>query len=420
VRWQRNHRLRATHRQHTTKGAFLPPHEMSGVAARRHHAYKRSPQSTRTEAFAKQTTEGEKMTITTRKPRTLAVIVAAGLAAASLAGCNRDSSNTSGGAASGQQAKRACVILPDAASSNRWENGDRPALQKAFQAQGVQTDIQNAQNDTAKYATLAQQQLTKGCSVMLLVDLNKAGVQVSQKAKAQGVPVIAYDRPIQGADYYISFDNFHVGELEGQMIVDGLKTAGKDPATAKVVYVPGDPTDGNAKQFYDGADKVMKAAGIAKPAFQTPGSWEPAKVQTLFEQAYTALRGDIDAVWVANDFNAGSVISVLDKNGKKVPVSGQDASPVGLQNILLGKQVATVYKPFQLEAQATVDLAMKLLKGEKPTVEEKAADGTPFIPQTPVVVTAENMKKVFDDGNAKIAEVCTAAVAAACKKAGLQ
>ena len=95
------------------------------------------------------------------------------------------------------------------------------------------------------------------------------------------------------------------------------------------------------------------------------------------------MKGDIDAVWVANDFNAASVISVLDKNGKKVPVSGQDASPPGLQNILLGKQVATVYKPFQLEAQASVDLAMQLLNGEKPPAPTTAADGTPFIPQTP-------------------------------------
>jgi D-xylose transport system substrate-binding protein len=347
----------------------------------------------------------------------------AGLAAVSFAGCNRGTTSTaggeaSGGASGGAAGKRACIILPDASSSSRWENGDRPQLEQSFKAQGVETDIQNAQNDTSKYATIAQQQLTKGCAVMLLVDLNKAGVQVAQKAKAQGVPVIAYDRPIEGADYYISFDNFHVGELEGQMIVDGLKAENKDPASAKVVYVGGDPTDGNAKQFHDGADKVMSAAGI-KPAFQTPGSWMPDKVQTYFEQAYTAMKGDIDAVWVANDFNAGSVISVLDKNGKKVPVSGQDASPVGLQNILLSKQVATVYKPFQLEAKASVDLAMQLLNGQKPPAPTTAADGTPFIPQTPVVVDEKNMKVVFDDGNAKISEVCTKEVADACKKAGL-
>ena len=351
-------------------------------------------------------------------------VLVTGLAVASLAACNRGN-GTAGGQASGSAGgglagKRACIILPDAASSNRWENGDRPQLEKAFKAQGVETDIQNAQNDTSKYATIAQQQLTKGCAVMLLVDLNKAGVQVAQKAKGQGVPVIAYDRPIEGADYYISFDNFHVGELEGQMIVDGLKAENKDPGTAKVVYVGGDPTDGNAKQFHDGADKVMKAAGIAKPSFETPGSWDPPKVLTYFEQAYTAQKGDIDAVWVANDFNAASVISVLDKNGKKIPVSGQDASPPGLQNILLGKQVATVYKPFQLEAKASVDLAIQLLKGEKPNVTEKAADGTPFIPQTPIVVDAKNMKQVFDDGNAKVSEVCTKEVADLCKKAGIQ
>jgi D-xylose transport system substrate-binding protein len=343
--------------------------------------------------------------------------MAAGLVTTSLAACNRGDSDDGGG--ENGEAKRACVMLPDAASSNRWENGDRPQLEKAFSAKGVQTDIQNAQNDTSKYATLAQQQLTKGCSVMLLVDLNKAGVQVTEKAKAQGIPVIAYDRPIAGADYYVSFDNFRVGELEGQMIVDGLKAAGKDPATAKVVYVGGDPTDGNAKQFHDGADKVMAAAGI-KPAFETPGTWEPAKAGTFFEQAYTALQGNIDAVWVANDFNAAAVISVLDKNGKKIPVSGQDASPPALQNILLGKQVATVYKPFQLEAQASVDLAMKLIAGEKPTVDLKAADGTPFIPMTPVVVKGDNMKQVFDDGNAKVAEVCTGEVAALCQSAGIK
>ena len=215
------------------------------------------------------------MKLLTRKAAV--AMLMAGLAAVSFSGCNRDTAAPAGeasGAASGAAAgKRACIILPDAESSNRWENGDRPQLEKAFQAQGVETDIQNAQNDTSKYATVAQQQLTKGCAIMILVDLNKAGVQVTQKAKAQGVPVIAYDRPIAGADYYISFDNFHVGELEGQMIVDGLKAEGKDAKTAKVIYMGGDPTDGNAKQFHDGADSIMSAAGI-KPAAEPPGVWD--------------------------------------------------------------------------------------------------------------------------------------------------
>jgi D-xylose transport system substrate-binding protein len=355
------------------------------------------------------------------KSRKAGAAALAGFSLVALAACGSDDGGDSSGGGGGgdsADAKRACVLLPDADSSSRWENGDRPALKKSFEEEGFETDIQNALNDTGKYATIADQMLTKGCSVVLLVDLNGAGVQVATKAKAQGIPVIAYDRPIDGADYYISFDNFHVGELEGQMIVDGLNEAGVDPASAQVVYVGGDPTDGNAKQFHDGADSVMSEAGI-KPAFETPGTWDQTKVAPAFEQAYTALQGDIDAVWAANDTNASVVIQVLDKNGKKIPVSGQDATPVGLQNVLLGKQAGTVYKPFQLEAQSAVDLVVQLANGETPEVTEKAPDGTPFIPQTPIVVTPDNMQQVFDDGNAKIADVCKGPAAAACKKAGL-
>jgi len=132
------------------------------------------------------------------------------------------------------------------------------------------------------------------------------------------------------------------------------------------------------------------------------------------------LHGNIDAVWAANDTNAGSAITVLDKNGKKVPVSGQDATPPGLQNVLLGKQFGTVYKPYQLEAAATVKLGKALLAGQKPKISKKAPDGTPFIAETPTVVTAKNMKQVFKDGNAKVSDVCTGQVKALCAKYGIQ
>ena len=350
----------------------------------------------------------------------MAVLAAAG--ALAFAGCG-SSDKSSGSASSGgggnksasAKKKTVCAIMPDADSSSRWVHNDQPTLTKQFQAAGFKILIQNAENDTQKYATIAQQELTSGCNIMVLTDLNGAGIQVTQQAHNQGIPVIAYDRPIKGADYYVSFDNEHVGELEGQMIVDGLKAEGKDPKTAKVVYDGGDPTDGNAAQFYDGANKVMSAAGI-KPAFKTPGTWDQAKSQTYFEQAYTALHGNVDAVWAANDTNAGSAITVLDKNGKKVPVSGQDATPPGLQNVLLGKQFGTVYKPYQLEAAATVKLGKELLAGQKPSIAKKAPDGTPFIAEKPTVVTKTNMQQVFTDGNAKVTDVCTGKVKALCTK----
>jgi len=242
---------------------------------------------------------------------------------------------------------RACIILPDADSGTRWESGDRPALDKALKAAGFETDIQNAQSDTSKFATIADAQLAKGCGVMILVDYQGAGVSVAAKAKTQGIPVIAYDRPIAGATYYVSFDNTVVGALQGQTVIDGLKAAGKDPKKASIVYGSGDPTDGNAKMFLDGALSVLKKAG-AKPAFTMKGTWDGAKAGTYFEQAYTAVKGKVDAVLAPNDNNAASIIAILDKNKQKAVISGQDASIAGLQNVLLGKQTATVYKPFSV------------------------------------------------------------------------
>ncbi len=347
-----------------------------------------------------------------KKSSLISIAAIASASALLLVGCSGTSGGTSTAPAA---AARACIILPDSTSSTRWEGGDRPALAAAFKAAGFDSDIQNAQGDTAKFATIADQQLSKGCGVMILVDYQGAGIQVAAKAKKQGIPVIAYDRPIAGADYYVSFDNEKVGALEGQSIVDGLKAANKDPKVAKVIYVGGDPTDGNAKMFHDGADAVMAAAGI-KPAFETAGTWDGAKAGTAFEQAYTAQQGAIDAVWAANDTNAAAVIAILDKNGKTVPVSGQDASTAGLQNVLLGKQTATVYKPFTLEAKAASELAIGLLKGTKPMVDKKLADGTPYIAVTPILTGPGQVADVVTAGDAKAADICTAALVAACTK----
>jgi len=355
-----------------------------------------------------------------KKSSLISLAALAGASALVLTGCSTPSGNGGNPDDGDAASTRACIILPDAASSPRWENGDRPALEKAISDAGFEVDIQNAQGDTNKYATIADQQLTKGCGVMLLVDYNGAAEGVVTKAKAQGIPVIAYDRPIKGgADYYVSFDNVRVGELEGQAVVDGLKAEGKDPATAVVVYMGGDPADGNAAMFREGADKAMSAAGI-KPAAEPAGIWDGPKSATNFEQALTSLGGKVDAVWAANDTNAAGVISILDKNGLKVPVSGQDASVEGLQNILLGKQTATVYKPYSIEADAASKLAIQILNGEKPTADMQLDDGTPYIAVDPILVTADKVKDVVAAGDASASDICSGEVAAACEQYGVK
>jgi D-xylose transport system substrate-binding protein len=340
--------------------------------------------------------------------------LAAVVAIASIAGML-----ASGVTAADAASKRACIILPDADSGTRWEPGDRPALQKALTAAGFTADIQNAQSDTSKYATIADQQLTAGCGVMILVDYQGAGAAVATKAKAQGIPVIAYDRPISGANYYVSFDNTKVGAMEGQTVLNGLKAAGKNPKTAKIVYGSGDPADGNAKMFLDGALAVLNKAG-AKAAFTMAGTWDGPTAGTEFEQAFTKLKGKVDAVLAPNDNNAANIIAILDKNHMKVPVSGQDASVAGLQNVLLGKQTATVYKPFKVEAAAASKLAISLLKGQKVTVSKKLADGTPFVALTPILVGPKEVKTVVAAGDAKASDICVAAVKTACKKYGVK
>jgi len=354
-----------------------------------------------------------------KKSSILAVAALTGAAAVMLAGCSSGTGNGGSTEAGGDAASRACVILPDAASSPRWENFDRKYLQEGLEAAGFEADIQNAQGDTNKYSTIADQQLTKGCGVMLLVDYQGAAEAVAAKAKGEGIPVIAYDRPFTGADYYVSFDNTEVGRLEGQTVLDGLSAAGKDPASAVVVYMGGDPTDGNAAMFHDGAVEVMEAAGI-KAAAEPPGVWDQAKSQTNFEQALTSLGGKVDGVWVANDTNAAGVIKVLqDNNLTGVAVSGQDANVAGLQNILLGWQTATVYKPVKDEATAAVDTAVSLLKGEDVTAQAKLDDGTPYVQVTPILVGPDKVKDVIAAGDADYDDVCTPDVMAACEQYGV-
>jgi D-xylose transport system substrate-binding protein len=356
-----------------------------------------------------------------KKSSLLAVAALTGAAAVILSGCAGGTTDTGDGDGGdgAAEAGRACVILPDAASSPRWENFDRPYLQEGLEAAGFEVDIQNAQGDVNQYSTIADQQLTQGCGVMLLVDYQGAAEAVAVKAKAEGIPVIAYDRPFTGADYYVSFDNEEVGRLQGQTVLDGLEAKGVAPADAVVVYIGGDPTDGNAAMFRSGAVEVMEGAGITAAA-EPPGAWDQAISQTNFEQALTSLNGAVDGVWAANDTNAAGVIKVLqDNNLEGVAVSGQDANVAGLQNILLGWQTATVYKPVADEAAAAVEVAIALLSGEPVEPDTQLDDGTPYIQVTPVLVGPNEVKDVVAAGDAAYDDVCTADVMAACEEFGV-
>src|SRR6478672_3785208 len=277
------------------------------------------------------------------------------------------SSSSSGGAAKGGKVG---VILPDAASSPRWENNDRPLLTQSIKAAGYTPIIQNASKDVTKFASLCDSMINQSVNVLMIVNLDsQSGAACEAKAKDSGIPSIDYDRLTLGgsAKYYVSFDNVQVGKLMGDGPIACLDAAGK--TKANIVEINGDPTDNNAALFkagYDGALKSKYDSGDYKKVGDQTGKWDATIAQQAFEQLYTQNKGKVDGVISANDTMAGGIVTVLKNNNLagKVPVTGQDASDEGLQNILMGYQAGSVYKNTDLEADAAAKLAIALINGD--------------------------------------------------------
>jgi D-xylose transport system substrate-binding protein len=348
-------------------------------------------------------------------------------------GSDDDNASTSGGGAStsssGGKAQKVGVLLPDTKSSVRWESFDRPLLEAAFKAAGVPVTIDNAQGDKSTQQQQAEQQITNGAKVLLLVNLDSgSGAAIEANAQSRGVKVIDYDRlTLKGsAAYYVSFDNVKVGQLQGQGLVDCLGDSG----TPNIAELNGSPTDNNATLFKQGYDSVLKPlydSGKAKKvADQSVPDWDNQQALTIFEQMLQKTNNKIDGVLAANDGLGNSVISALkSRKLKQIPVTGQDATPQGIQNILTGDQCMTVYKAVKKEADAASKLAIALATGKEPEaglVNGKTNDTARDVPSvllTPEPITKDNIKVVFDDGFLKKEDVCTGKFASLCTDAGL-
>lgn len=365
----------------------------------------------------------------------LAAMCAALLALAALVavGCGDDdkSSTTSGGstattAASGQKGKVA-VLLPDSKSSVRWETQDRKYLGEAFKAAGIPYTIVNAEGDPQTQVTQAEQAITNGATVLLLVDLDPgSGAAIIKNAHNKGVKVIDYDRLTLGggADYYVSFDNTKVGVLQGQGLVKCLE--GKTKPV--VATLNGSPTDNNATLFANGYNSVLdplyKDGTFVKGPDQSVPDWDNQKALTIFEQMLQSTNNKIDGVLAANDGLANSVISALKaRKLAALPVTGQDATAQGIQNILAGDQCMTVYKAVRAEADAASKLAIALANGETPSTTattDNKGEKTPSVLLTPVSVTKDNIQDtVIKDGFLTVNEICSGKYAQACKDAGI-
>ena len=332
---------------------------------------------------------------------------------------------------------KVAVILPDTVSSARYTEFDAPYLKEAFTKAGMsssQFSIQNAQGSDATQLTDAQSAISAGASV-LVVDALDSGVgnSIESYAKSHGVAVIDYDRLVLGGSrkFYVSFDNVKVGTLIGNGLVSCV--ANWKVAKPQVAVMVGSPTDNNATLFAQGYDAVLApkfSSGAYVKAASPAGTWDPPTAETEFQQALTAHPG-INAAVVPNDENAAPIITYLKTLGtpaNKFPITGQDATLIGIQNIISGYQCGTVYKPIYLEAQAAAALALYLRAGK--TVPSSLANGTAkdtvshttvkSVLLKPEYVIPTNVEQtVVKDGFVPASQICVGAYAADCTKYGI-
>ena len=305
---------------------------------------------------------------------------------------------------------KAGFILPDSASSARWEAFDRPLIQAACDEAGIECLIQNAEGDKDNMATIADQMIADGIGVLAIVNLDsESGAAIQEKAAAAGVKNIDYDRLTLGgsADVYVSFDNVAVGTAQGEGLIacfDG-ETEGKN-----IIQLHGSPTDNNATLFRQGYQAAIEGAGFNTVGEEAVPDWDNAQGGVIFEQLLTAAGGDVDGVLVANDGLSLAAQAVLADNGLTLPTTGQDATVDGLRAILQGTQCMTVYKPVIEEANGAVNAAAALLTGAdldaNATINNEVTD-IPYVQAEVQPIFLEDVKVPVADGFVSRDDVCT-------------
>jgi D-xylose transport system substrate-binding protein len=369
------------------------------------------------------------------------------------AACGDDDDSASGGGGGDEEAGSIWVLLPDTASSDRWENDDRRYFTEAFEAAGLTEDedfhIVNAEGDATTQQSQAEQAIADEASVIVLTSLDTgSGATIIEQAQEADVQVVEYDRFNTGGPggaAYVSFDNVQVGAAMAEAMEPAIDALGVD--TPQVVMLNGGEEDNNSFLFRTGYNETVEArveAGdwaLVDDQF-VPG-WDNAEAQTIMEQILVDANNDVNAVFAANDGLANSTINALEGAGiGPIPVSGQDATTAGMQNIALGKQTVSVYKPIQDEAGVAAAVALALRSGDDindaatsyesalasggasvsiigidaesgEPAESAEGDGVvPYVALVPIGVTVDNMADtVIADGFRTVDEICTGDVA---------
>lgn len=323
--------------------------------------------------------------------------------------------------ASGEAEKTIGIVMPSKALE-RWEK-DGDYMVETFKELGYQTDIQYAQDQVPTQVSQIENMITKGVDVIVIASIDgEALTDVVDKAKGQDIPVIAYDRLImnaEGIDYYATFDNFGVGVLQGNYIVDSLELD-HQAGPFNIELFGGAPDDNNARFFYNGALSVLQpyidAGTLIVKSGQTEfsriaiqnwdGATAQARMDNLLSGNYT--EDQVDAVLAPNDAVAMGIVSSLrsvgyGSNDRPMPViTGQDAETASVKSIIEGGQSMTVFKDTQQLADVTAQMVDQMLKGEEVTVNDHETydNNVKVVPTNlliPIAVDIQNYQEILID-----------------------
>jgi D-xylose transport system substrate-binding protein len=319
-----------------------------------------------------------------------------------------------------------CVLLPDTKSSVRWTQFDPKYLAQYLKAGHLTYSMNNALNDPLKQKAQAQACLAAGAKGVIEVSLDNGSASAIEKLfTSKGGWAIDYDRQVTGgtAAVYDSFDGTAVGKAQAKGIIAAMKAKGTYKKSSIVAELWGGQTDQNAFWFKSGNDRVLnplfKHHKLKKGPQQFVPDWDANNAATIFDQMLVKTSNKIKGVIAANDNIAGAVIADEKAHHlKPVPLSGQDTTAAGVQEILAGWQSGTVYKYVPLEAKAAADAAIALQKGKKPKSNSFRKNGTKLEPTfvIPVTwITKKNYKQLFRQGWLTRAEVCIGQYKKYCK-----
>ena len=350
------------------------------------------------------------------------------IGSSALVACGANEAENGDSGDSGDSAGGTIALLLPESKTTRYEAFDKPLFEAHVEelCPDCTVDYYNADQDEAKQAQQMTTALNAGAEVVVLDPVNGEGATgMVEEAQGQDVPVIAYDRLITNADYYMSFDNETVGKMQAEALLKAMGEKGS------ILMLNGAPSDPNAAQFKAGAHSVLDSSDVKILEEYDNPDWSPENAQQFTTDQLSKYEpSQIQGVYAANDAQAGGVVAALTGAGVAInalpPITGQDAEMAAIQRIIAGEQEMTIYKPIPIEAETSAEVAVALVNGDEvPTtsdtgIKQSDYEGVKSYIFTPIVVQQDNVKDtIIADGFYSAEDICTGDYADDCKDAGI-